>query len=240
MHLLTRGAERFLQSLEIIGHEAPSLSCTGTTIHSKSARAATWRMSAFGGKRTLIDPHSGRPIISPVRGIGAMDYSAHNDEIRDNVKRMRRRLFTARLSAKKSAWLWRTLQNIIDWACVSVRSMIAILMVAALPVCAQAREQKAAKVTKRDAQNTGRIISGDKAKTKTYCDMVKLGEQIEQADKKDNKSVDELSKILGELGPKLGPEYAALMDGLEDIDPESEEGQEIESALVALDKLCTR
>jgi hypothetical protein len=55
--------------------------------------------------------------------------------------------------------------------------------------------------------------------------MVKLGEQIEQAkDKKDNKTVDELSKKLGELGPKLGPEYAVLMDGLQDIDPESEEG----------------
>ena len=96
-------------------------------------------------------------------------------------------------------------------------------------------------VTKRDAQKVVRIISGDKAKTQTYCDMVKLGEQIEQAnDKKDNKSVNELSQKLGELGPKLGPEYAALMDGLQDIDPETEEGQEIESALVALDKLCTR
>jgi hypothetical protein len=30
------------------------------------------------------------------------------------------------------------------------------------------------------------------------------------------------------------------MDGLQDIDPETEEGQEIESAVVALDKLCTR
>ena len=167
-----------------------------------------------------------------------MGYSAHNDEIRDHVKRMRRRLFTARLSAKKSAWFWPTLQNI--WACVSVRSMIAILAVAAVPVCAQAQKQSAAKATKRDAQKVVRIISGDKAKTQTYCDMVKLGEQIEQADKKDNKSVDELSKKLGELGPKLGPEYAALMDGLEDIDPETEEGQEIESALVALDMLCKR
>ena len=90
-----------------------------------------------------------------------------------------------------------------------------------MPVCAQAQKQSAAKVTKRDAQKVVRIISGDKAKTQTYCDMVKLGEQIEQAnDKKDNKSVEELSKKLGELGPKLGPEYAALMDGLQDIDPE--------------------
>src|SRR5262245_62268712 len=157
------------------------------------------------------------------RRIATMGYNARNDEIRDNVTRMRRRLFTARLSAKKSAWFWPTLENIIDWACVSVRSMIAILAVAAVPVCAQAQKQSAAKVTKRDAQKVVRIISGDKAKTQTYCDMVKLGEQIEQAtDKKDNKSVDELSKKLGELGPKMGSEYAELMDGLEDIEQETQ------------------
>jgi hypothetical protein len=124
---------------------------------------------------------------------------------------------------------------------VNLRLIVTILVIAAAPLCAQAQKQSAAKVTKRDAQKVVRIISGDKAKTQTYCDMVKLGEQIEQAnDKKDNKTVDELSKKLGELGPKLGPEYAVLMDGLQDVDPESEEGQEIESALVALDNLCTR
>jgi hypothetical protein len=116
--------------------------------------------------------------------------------------------------------------------------IVAILLVVAVPVYAHAQNPR---VSKRDAQKVVRIISGDKAKTQTYCDMVKLGEQIEQAnDKKDSKSVEELSKKLGELGPKLGPEYAALMDGLQDIDPETEEGQEIESALVALDNLCTR
>ena len=115
---------------------------------------------------------------------------------------------------------------------MNLRLIVTILVVAAVPVCAQAQKQSAAKVTKRDAQKVVRIISGE---------MVKLGEQIEQAnDKKDNKTVDELSKKLGELGPKLGPEYAVLMDGLQNIDPESEEGQEIESALVALDNLCTR
>jgi hypothetical protein len=124
---------------------------------------------------------------------------------------------------------------------VNLRLIVTILVIAAAPVCAQAQRPPPAKVTKADAQKVVRIISGDKAKTQTYCDMVKLGEQIEQAnDKKDNKTVDELSKKLGELGPKLGPEYAVLMDGLQDVDPESEEGQEIESALVALDNLCTR
>ena len=98
---------------------------------------------------------------------------------------------------------------------MNLRLIVTILVVAAVPVCAQAQKQSPAKVTKRDAQKVVRIISGDKAKTQTYCDMVKLGEQIEQAnDKKDNKTVDELSKKLGELGPKLDPEYAVLMDGV--------------------------
>src|SRR5215472_14315225 len=108
-----------------------------------------------------------------------------------------------------------------------LRALLIAVTIAAVPVCSQAQSPR---VSKADAQKVVTIISGDKAKTQTYCDMVKLGEQIEQAnDKKDNKSVEELSKKMGELGPKLGPEYAALMDGLEDIDPESEEGQEIES-----------
>jgi mevalonate kinase len=96
-----------------------------------------------------------------------------------------------------------------------------------------------AKVTKADAQKVLRIISSDKAKTRIYCDMNKLGEQIEQANEKnDNKMVNELSEKLEALGEKLGPEYTALMDGLPDIDQDSEVGQEIESVLLSLDRLC--
>jgi len=82
-------------------------------------------------------------------------------------------------------------------------------------------------------------ISGDKAKTQTYCDIGKLNEQIEEADeKKDVKKTEELSQQIDALGKKLGPEYAALVDGLQDIDPQSEVGQEISSTLDALDNLC--
>ena len=119
--------------------------------------------------------------------------------------------------------------------------LVAILLVADAPAFAQAQKPSAAKVTKADAQNVLKIISGDKAKTQTYCDMTKLGEQIEQAnEKKDNKMVNELSQKLVALEEKLGPEYNALMDGLQDIDPESQVGQEIDSVLSGLDKLCTR
>ena len=95
-------------------------------------------------------------------------------------------------------------------------------------------------VTKADAQEVLKIISGDKAKTQSYCDMTKLDEQIKQAkEKKDNKTVNELTQKLDLLEEKLGPEYVALMDGLDDIDPKSEVAQEIESVLDDLyDNLC--
>ena len=74
-------------------------------------------MSAFGGKAD-IDPDTARPIIGLHDGQRAMGYNARNDEIRDNVTRMRRawaaerqalatvRRFNAILSAKGYAWFW--------------------------------------------------------------------------------------------------------------------------------------
>ena len=113
--------------------------------------------------------------------------------------------------------------------------VVAILVIAAVPVCAQA--QKPSAVTKADAQKVLKIISGNKAKTQIYCDITKLVEQITEGDENET---DGLYQKIDELAKKLGPEYAALMDGLQDIDPESKVGQEIESVLVALQRLCTR
>jgi hypothetical protein len=106
----------------------------------------------------------------------------------------------------------------------------------------QAQNPSVAKVSKGDAQMVVKIISGDKAKTQTYCDIKKLDEQIAQADeKKDSKMADELSQKVGELEKTLGPEYIALIDGLQDVDPETDEvGEEIMLTLLALDRLCTR
>ena len=116
--------------------------------------------------------------------------------------------------------------------------IIAILVIAAMPLGFFTLHTH--QVTKADAQEVLKIISGDKAKTQTYCDMTRLDEQIKQAkEKKDSKTVNELSQKLDLLEEKLGPEYVALMDGLEDIDPKSEIALEIESVLDDLyDNLC--
>src|ERR1035437_4905190 len=122
---------------------------------------------------------------------------------------------------------------------MNLKLIVAILVIAAVPMFAQAQKPSAANVTKADAQKVVKMSSGDKAKTQTYCDMAKLGEQIEQAnEKKETKKADELSQKMDESGTKLGPEYVALMDRLKEIDAESQDGQEIGSTLEALDKLC--
>jgi hypothetical protein len=124
---------------------------------------------------------------------------------------------------------------------MNLKLIVAILVIAAVPMFAQAQKPNAANVTKADAQKVVKMISGDKAKTQTYCDMAKLGDQIEQAnEKKETKKADELSQKMDELGKKLGPEYVALMDGLQEMDPNSQDGQEIGSTLEALDNLCAK
>ena len=71
---------------------------------------------------------------------------------------------------------------------MNLKSIIAAVVIAAVPLCALAQPKPASKVTNADAQKVVKMISADKAKTQVYCDMAKLGEQVEQADqKKDTK-----------------------------------------------------
>ena len=124
---------------------------------------------------------------------------------------------------------------------MDLKLIVAISVIAAMPVCAQAQKPSAEKVTKADAENVVKIISGDKAKTRTYCDIVELGNQFEEADQKnDTKKTDELSQQIDELVAELGPEYTALNEGLQDIDQNSKDSTDIVSTLAALDKLCAK
>jgi hypothetical protein len=117
---------------------------------------------------------------------------------------------------------------------MKLTSIVAAVALAAVPAAAYA-----AKATKADAQKVVKLISADKAKTKTYCDMAKLGDEAQEAEqKKDNKKLDELAKKMDDMGKQLGPEYVALMQGMQDIDPDSKESKDIGEVLEGLDKLC--
>jgi hypothetical protein len=83
----------------------------------------------------------------------------------------------------------------------------AILVISAMPSYAQDHPNIAK--LKADAENVVRIISGDKAKIKTYCEFADLNDQIYQANQEqDAKKAEGLSHRAEER--KLGPEFAAL------------------------------
>jgi hypothetical protein len=62
-----------------------------------------------------------------------------------------------------------------------LRVIVAIFLIGAVSVCAQAQSPSVPRVSKDDAQKVVAIISGDTAKIKNYCDILKLGEQMERA-----------------------------------------------------------
>ena len=122
-----------------------------------------------------------------------------------------------------------------------VKVVVAILLIA-VPLCAQAQTPSVPRLSKDEAQNVVTIIKGDKAKSKTYCDIKKLGKQMEQAHKKRNiKLVAELYQKIESLEKTLGPEYVALVDRLGAIDPENDKlADEITSLFEPLDRRCVR
>jgi hypothetical protein len=120
---------------------------------------------------------------------------------------------------------------------MKLKLIVAILLIAAAPRCAQAQSA----VTNEDARDVIGIISGDKDKTQAYCDSIKVGDQIEK-DTQDGKNTDELKRQMNELTEKLGPEYAAFIGAYKDIDLNSREGLEtgaiIGETIDKLIKLC--
>jgi hypothetical protein len=113
-----------------------------------------------------------------------------------------------------------------------------LIVTAVLTASAQA-QQSASKPTKADVVNVVKIVSADKTKTTTYCKLADLGEEIAKAsDTKDNGKVQQLSKQADDLKKAMGPEFAQLEAGLDQVDFESKEGQEMEVELDKLDKLC--
>jgi len=126
---------------------------------------------------------------------------------------------------------------------MNLKLVMAVSLFAAVPMIAYAQNndsaEKAPKPTMADAQKLAQMISSDKAKLKAYCDMGKLQEQMEQADqKKDDKALEALSAKVDSLTQQIGPEYVKVMEGLEEIDPDSAEGKRFDAVFDSLTKQC--
>ena len=116
-------------------------------------------------------------------------------------------------------------------------TVVAILAISAIPLYAQSQRPDTAKL-KEDAKNAFNIISSDNLKIQIFCQMADLGNQLDQADRvHDTKKTVEVSQKMDDLERKL-PEYTALVAGLIDVDPNSQDSQEIGSIILKLDELC--
>ena len=123
--------------------------------------------------------------------------------------------------------------------------LVVAISALAIPVLAQAQQSglqpKVSKPTTADAQNVVQIVISDKVKMQAYCDLTKLEDRVKAVQSNtDTKTVETFTKQTEALIDKLGPEYFKLMDGLEQVDPNSSEAQEFMSILSELDKSCTK
>ena len=127
---------------------------------------------------------------------------------------------------------------------MKLKLVAAISALAATPALAHAQQggpPKVPKPTKADAQNVVQIITSDKVKTQAYCDLAKVFDQIQVAKEKDDSNTAQaLGKQLLPLVDKLGPEYVKVIEGMDQVDLTSSEGEELLSILSELDKRCTK
>jgi hypothetical protein len=125
---------------------------------------------------------------------------------------------------------------------MNCKLVIAAALVAIIPVAASAQTDGAntnvPKPTIADAQKLVQMISSDKAKLKAYCDIGKLQKHMESADQKnDTEALDALGAKADSLAEQIGPEYAKLVDGLEEFDPNSAEGQQFTAQAVQIRRM---
>src|SRR5271170_6350942 len=124
---------------------------------------------------------------------------------------------------------------------MNLKLVMAVSLFAAVPTIAYAQKDssaaEASKPTVADAQKLVQTISSNPAKLKVYCDMGKLQEQMEQADQK-KEALEALSAKADSLVQQIGPEYLKMMEGLDEIDPNSDEGNQFAAVFGTLDKQC--
>jgi hypothetical protein len=132
---------------------------------------------------------------------------------------------------------------------MNLKLFIAIATIAAVPVVAQAQKgpppakapPAATAPSKAEVQKIADQIKGDKAKLDAYCQIAKLGDQMQAAaQKKDQKKMADLNKQADALAQKVGPDYVRVSAALEEVDPESAQGKDLIAPFDALDQSCPK
>jgi hypothetical protein len=121
---------------------------------------------------------------------------------------------------------------------VNLKLVVAISVLTEMPAFGQT-DRLPTKPTTADVQRVVETISGDKTMMQTYCDLSKLNQQMAKLDEKTTeKTIERLVQKTDDLEQKLGPDYAKLMDELDQLDHKSSDANGFGAAFGALDKQC--
>ena len=126
---------------------------------------------------------------------------------------------------------------------MNLKLLAVITIFATAPIAALAQTDDTTnavpKPTVEDLQKLVQTIASDEAKLKVYCEIGKLqGETDKALESNDEKAFDAIVAKLDELVPQIGPDYKKAMDGLAEVDPNSDEGQKFTAVLEPLHRQC--
>ena len=123
------------------------------------------------------------------------------------------------------------------------KTLIGVAILAATTLGAGAEgepaDQPAPKPTLADVRHLADEIAGDKSKLESYCSLGKLHDEMQQAiENNDLDAIKALTERTNTLEQTLGPEYDRVIDGLDQIDLNTAEGQHLADVFKSLQDKC--
>jgi len=122
------------------------------------------------------------------------------------------------------------------------KTLIGVAILAATTLGAGAEGEPAdqpPKPTLTDVRHLADEIAGDKSKLESYCSLGKLHDEMQQAiENNDLDAIKALTERTNTLEQMLGPEYDMVIDGLDQVDLNTAEGQQLADVFKTLQAKC--
>ena len=123
-----------------------------------------------------------------------------------------------------------------------LKTLIGVAIFAGTTVAAVGQDEptnQTPKPTLEDVQHLAEMISGDKSKLRAYCELGKLNDETRQAvEYNDTNAIAAVAAKTDDFERQLGPEYDEVLNGIDQIDFSSDEGQRVASTFYTLQQKC--
>jgi hypothetical protein len=121
-------------------------------------------------------------------------------------------------------------------------TLIGVAILAGTTVAAVGQEdptEQTPKPTFADVQHLAEMIGGDKSKLRAYCELGRLHDETRQAvEYNDANAIAAVTAKSDDFERQLGLEYDKILNGLDQIDFSSDEGQQIAATFYTLQQKC--